>query len=250
MELHLRSLYTHDAVGRITSRREPGTPVCARFHLGRTRLGNLWRFRGDLSRDDVRNLARLAGKEAALASEDLSRRSAPPERLEPIRRVLRASAPIEFEWAGPAFRFPDDLDALEMRAHDASAGALPIIAVRPGDEAVLADQFADEIEELFDRQPCFAALDGGNAVALCYGARPLGGAGNGVEPCVATEAGVRTAPSHRGQGLAGRVVAAWAAEIVRRGACPLYSTSWQNRASRAVARKLGLICFGEDVHLR
>ena len=30
---------------------------------------------------------------------------------------------------------------------------------------------------------------------------------------------------------------------------PLYSTSWDNEASRAVARRLGLLLIGEDWHL-
>jgi hypothetical protein len=30
---------------------------------------------------------------------------------------------------------------------------------------------------------------------------------------------------------------------------PLYSTSWQNQASLALARKLGLIQYGADLHI-
>jgi hypothetical protein len=32
------------------------------------------------------------------------------------------------------------------------------------------------------------------------------------------------------------------------GSLPLYSASWTNRASISVARKLGLVLYGEDVH--
>jgi len=256
MELHLRSLYTHDALGRITGTREPESRRCARFHLGRTRLGNLWRFRDDLLAEDVGSLARLAGKEAALGRpEALARdeRPPPPERLEPMRRVLQGRAPIEFEWAGPAFRFPDDLNTVAARAEAAASGppaAQEVLAVAPGGEHVLEEHFDDEVAELAARQPCFAVIRAGSAVALCQGARPLGGAETGLQPCRATEASVRTAPAHRGRGYAPRVVAAWASEVARRGGCPLYSTSWENRPSRAVARKLGLLCFGDDVHLR
>jgi len=28
----------------------------------------------------------------------------------------------------------------------------------------------------------------------------------------------------------------------------LFSTSWENVASRALARKLGLVCYGSDMH--
>jgi hypothetical protein len=253
MELHLRSLYTHDATGRISARREPGGHRPARFHLARTRLGNLWRFRDDLPAEDVTLLARLAGKEAPLsplAVEDPAKRPDPPERLEPIRRVLRARGPIEFEWAGPAYCFPDDLTSIEERASADAAGASRVVAVGSRDEGLLERHFAAWIPELRQRQPCFAVVEDGSALAICESARPMGGVSATFQECVATEAGVETAAPYRGRGFAARAVAAWAAEVVRMGGCPLYSTGWENRASRAVARKLRLICFGDDIHLR
>lgn len=66
---------------------------------------------------------------------------------------------------------------------------------------------------------------------------------------MALEAGVETARPYRGRGYAARVVAAWAREVRDMGRVPLYSTSWKNEASRAVARKLALICFGNDLHI-
>jgi len=66
---------------------------------------------------------------------------------------------------------------------------------------------------------------------------------------MAHEAGVETAPPYRGRGHAAQVVAAWARAVLELGRVPLYSTSWQNEASRAVARKLSLIRFGDDLHI-
>ena len=56
----------------------------------------------------------------------------------------------------------------------------------------------------------------------------------------AAEAGVETAARFRGRGLAPQVTAAWALAIRASNRLPLYSTSWSNEPSLAVARKLGL----------
>jgi RimJ/RimL family protein N-acetyltransferase len=90
-------------------------------------------------------------------------------------------------------------------------------------------------------EPIFIAVKQEQAVAICFCSR---------RPAQATEAGVETLPEFRGKGYATAVVAAWAAEVSRRGTIPMYSTSWDNLASQAIARKLQMVCYGEDWAIR
>jgi len=62
----------------------------------------------------------------------------------------------------------------------------------------------------------------------------------------AHEAGVETLPDFRAKGYAQDVVAGWARLVRSMGAIPLYSTSWENTASQALAKKLRLVMYGAD----
>jgi predicted GNAT family acetyltransferase len=94
---------------------------------------------------------------------------------------------------------------------------------------------AGEIEE--GASPVMAVLVDGHAVSACFCAR---------RSIVAAEAGLDTAPAFRGRGYAGRVTSAWAAVVRASGRTPLYSTSWTNASSLAVARKLGLRIYATN----
>jgi predicted GNAT family acetyltransferase len=85
-----------------------------------------------------------------------------------------------------------------------------------------------------------ATLLDGKAVSVCASVR--------ITPA-ADEAGVDTHRDFRRQGHAARAVVAWARAVREVDRIPLYSTSWQNEASRALAHRLGLIQFGSDLHL-
>lgn len=82
--LHLLEVrFPLDERERIDPTAAPRTPL---FVLVRTRLGCIWRFRADVPVEAVRGLAKLAGREPALASPVVD--SPPPERLTPMMRVL------------------------------------------------------------------------------------------------------------------------------------------------------------------
>ncbi len=62
-------------------------------------------------------------------------------------------------------------------------------------------------------------------------------------------AGIETLEAYRGRGYATAVVAGWAYAIRATDRIPLYSTSWDNLASQAVAHRLGLVQYGTDLSL-
>jgi len=83
-------------------------------------------------------------------------------------------------------------------------------------------------DELPGRAPMLALVEDGYVVSVCFCAR---------RSAEAAEAGLETAEHFRGRGLGPRVTAAWALAIRASGRLPLYSTSWSNEPSLAVARK-------------
>ena len=224
MELQAEALYVHDAAGRLLRVNEPDGGPAPRLFLGRTLLGDVRRYRHDLPEATARELDRLLDAEPP--ASDLS---VLPSAYERVRAVLAADAPIEDEWFGPAWRFPDELP---------DAGDAVLVGGR--NAAVLEPYFGDELPLGAD-QVCAAVVVGGAAVSLCLSSR--------VTPR-AHEAGLETVEAYRGRGYAVRAAAAWAAEVRRRGRIPLYGTSWENHASRAVARRLGLVPYGADLSLR
>jgi len=93
-------------------------------------------------------------------------------------------------------------------------------------------------EEIPECSPIVAIMDSGYPVSVCFCATR--------NSAPALEAGVETAAAFRGRGFAPRVTAAWACAIRASGKIPVYSTNWTNKASLAVARKLGLIQYASD----
>ncbi len=152
-----------------------------------------------------------------------------PSYLAKVKDLLTPHITMDRQWMGPAYRFPNSLGiSPEVMRIDRSTAYL------------LECGFSDLIPELDHCQPVVAIVEGDKAVSVCQSVR---------KSDEAEEAGVDTLLSHRGKGYAVQVVAGWARIIREQGRIPLYSTSWDNKASQRVAEKLGLQLYGVDIHI-
>ena len=223
--LHLDTGYERDAVGRLLRVNEhsvvnavPPPPLVV---LLRSADANLWALRADID-------PRLRGAlEEVLCQEPIAQSGeAPPHCRDALLRLVAQHYVVHGESAGPLFRFPRQLSA-----------PVSAVDVTNANAELLRRHFPDVLADLAFSEPCVALLDAGAAVSVCFSAR------RGAE---ADAAGVVTIPRARGHGYAAAVTAAWARAVHSLGKTPLYGTDWENHASRAVARRLGLVKFATE----
>jgi len=93
------------------------------------------------------------------------------------------------------------------------------------------DSFAEEV---------YAIERSGTLIAACVSTR---------ENEMCGEAWVYTLPEYRNQGLAQKVVNAWAGSLMDAGKVPFYSHKIENVASASLARKLGLQPVFEEISI-
>ncbi|HEX2280781.1 MAG TPA: GNAT family N-acetyltransferase [Thermomicrobiales bacterium] len=227
MQIHVSALYRHDDRNRLLAVNEPGPPrpddpPPPRLYLGRTRDGLIWRFRHDLADSLVTELEPMLAAEPVAA--DLSR---PPRCLAALQSTLAQHSPLMGPWSGPAWLFPAVIPASERE----------IIPITEANDDLVRPVFPILAADIPWCQPCLAVVEDGRLASLCYSAR---------NTPIAAEAGVDTLEEFRGRGYAPAVVAVWARAVRQEERIPLYSTSWDNLASRSVARKLGLVLYGAD----
>lgn len=225
MTIHVRALFTHDAHSRLLFVNEPGgRDPAPRLFFGRTAEGNLWRFRVDLPEFIIEELEALCMDEP-VGKEFHSK----PRHFEAYGRLLKTHAPVQEVGMGPAYQFTQYFEPSK-----------PLLTITERNAEMLWGGFEKLIAELPDWQPFLAIVEESRAISVCRSVR--------ITP-EAHEAGVETLPEFRGKGYAREVVAGWARLVKSMGVIPLYSTSWENTASQAVARKLHLVPYGEDFHI-
>lgn len=225
MDIQVRALFTHTAESRLLFVNEPDGAAASRLFLGRTRGGNIWRFHADLPESLVEELDALCASEPPIEVEF----NEPPRHIEKYVRLLEKLAPVKRISSGPAYYFSENI-----------ASSKRFVGITESNAEILHGGFEEFVSELPVWQPFVALIEGGRAVSVCRSVR--------ISP-KAHEAGVETLPEFRGKGFAGEVTAEWARRVRAVGAVPLYSTSWENKASQAVAQKLGLKCYGADFHI-
>ncbi len=215
-------MYRFDGAGRIVSTLEPTPRPGPLLTIVRSTSEVAWAVSRRVPADVATRLDELAASESPLGAEPHG--PEPPQCRERLREAL--GGPLEV--AGPLFEFPAEITA--------PSGITFIDSAAP-----LARHLSGWTEaEMPGRLPAAAVLVDGAAVSICACARRTD---------EAAEASLETASAWRGQGLAARVTAAWAIAIQESGRLPLYSTSWENTASRAVARKQGLRPFAANWRL-
>ncbi len=220
MAVRVETDFTFDANGSMRASNEPFAPArraAPRAWLGWTATRFHLRVHADLP-------PAIAGRIAALVDAQ----SPSGARVDPALRaaIEEALQPATYDDGGPAFRFGTIAVPRE-----------PVVLLDEHNRELVRETYPWLYAEFAEWAPCLAVVREGTAVSVCFTARL------GAE---AAEAGVDTLATHRGHGHAVAVTAAWGLAIRAGGRIPMYSTSWSNVASQAVARRLGLISFGAD----
>jgi len=225
-QLQAEALYVHDPHGRLlrVNETDPQDPV-PRFLLIRTRHGNLWRTRHDLPPDLAAVLEELAAAEPV--GVDLA---TPPVHLAAYTELLGRHAAPGAPYAGPAYYLPDL----------AASTIATVTTITPANAELLRAHYPITLSELAERAPVVVCVADGVAVAACSCARMT---------AQVAEAGIHTVEAYRGRGYAVATARGWAASVYAQGKLPLYSTSWANTASQAVAARLGAMRYAVDFSL-
>lgn len=215
--IQVEVLFVHNQVGKMKYINEQGNPKAPRFFLGITREGSITRYHCDLDDETVGKI------------EKLIREPSNHIEIAKIIDLLNEERTVKNIWMGPAFMFSNNLHKPTRT-----------IQITEKDKELLRENFPHLIEQMEWRKPYFAIVKNEKVVSICCSARSTP---------VAAEASVETLAEFQGNGYGTDVVTAWAISIQEEKRIPLYSTSWDNYASQAVARKLKLINYGMDLHI-
>jgi hypothetical protein len=218
MEIQAEVLFQYDKSGRIQQINEPLKMNAPLFFLGRTKDGNVTKFHSALSNTKISEIKKVIAEDSTNVN------------LSKLINIFKSSTqPIKNLWIGPAFVFPGNINR--------PSG---VIKITKENQHLLLEGFPTIFEQLEWRQPCFGIIEDGFVVSVCCSAR---------RSSSAAEASVETMEEYRGRGYGVQTAIGWANALQEKGFIPLYSTSWDNFSSQAIAEKLKLYSYGIDFHI-
>jgi len=230
MRIELDTLWHTDGRGRLTQARDRTQTKAPHLVIATAMDGNAVALGADVPDAIAAEIHDLAA--AGCHPGDPA---APPSTLDRCARLLeRAVGAVELT-SGPSYLIPDgttfDCSVCIRTSSDGHNEDLrplnpPAASWEPGEWDDLLDG---------DLGPWAMATAGGRIVSICHAARLT---------ARAAEAGVWTAPDHRGRGYAAGVTAAWSALFPVGERHLFYSTSSANTSSQQVAARLNLRPIG------
>lgn len=219
---YAETLFTFDARGRMVLSNEPVVSARRPAPLVYAALctdGAGIRFGANLPDATVQRLAGLAERadvDGARIAHDIS------------RELGKRS--VSFTDGGLIYRFAG--------VGDMPRPAVPVVEVTAGNVVLAGATYPWLPVEYEQWAPCRAVIENDEIVSVCFSAR--------LGETIAI-AGVDTIPAARQRGYAAAATTAWAKAVVEGGRVPVYSTSSDNIASQAVARRLNLVEIGRDL---
>ena len=225
LQAQISTLFILDNAGDLRAVNEEATDLNVPYvFVGRTASDVLIRFRNDIQRTMRIQLVDLLNRGSRPGLD-----AAPGLTGDVCRLFEREGFELDSIWEGPAYSF----------AYTGSQ-TTTTIEIDESNYNILEAHFSDLTNQVCSVRPCVVVARNGVAVSACWTARRSN---------LAAECGVETAEGFRNQGFAALAVGAWAGLTIGRGLMPLYSTSFDNRASMALARHLGLVHYATDFHV-
>ena len=212
----------HDDDGRIVAINRWYGGDAPLFFLGRTNMGNIWRFRHDVPLELVVELTRYCKEETFTSDSQIG-----PLHREKYQQLFTELSGTVSVREGISYICGNDLylpNSTTVNINEATAH-------------LLEGSMNDWLPDVPHTHPFIAIVKDGQAVCVCGSARISDNAHH---------AGVETVPEYRRRGYAAQAVLAWASAVRDLGANPLYAHSLDNIASQNVARRLGMKIIGTD----
>ena len=222
MEIHIRALFPVNSENFIYPFEKFKHPLPFMI-LGRTKKGNIFKLRLDLPVELSKVLTEYLSNEDVLETPESK-----PRFYKRYLAEIEKYYKIKNVWLGAAFKFPG------IRINQRNCEVLT------GENFSLLKKSFPGLDTFENIKPVVSKNEDGKYVSVCFSSRLT---------AFAAEAGVETLRNYRRRGYAAESVIMWESIIRGKNIIPLYSCSWDNKSSIALAAKLKLKLYGSTFHI-